>query len=570
MSHKNKGSSSNSSRSSRRNDSKVQGLASKLEGVASVAKGLGIDTSRSDAMVAQTRAQGSRAFKGSSFDSGQRDTSPVITGESLAPNTPITLPQKQVTTVPDFTANNVGFTGGTTGLSTTGNQLVVNPETDTGDRSADIFQQFLDSNQDAFEDRTTGADIQRKLERDTDIKNLRQIESNLSGQLNTITANRDAAILSLEGQGRGQTAGFIGGEQARINREAAIKALPIQAQLANAQGNVALAQDHINTWGKILMDDANNEYKHQLETNERIFTYLTDAEKRRLDAIEKQDDRAYLEKTALITAKTNAISNALGQGAPASIQTAIQNATTLEQVAVAAGRYNGDLLAQEAQRASIEASRVSTAKNKAELASIKAKEQAIADAVASGQIILSEEQQKTSMALGKQFEDESKNFKIQVNAYNQILASAEDPSAAGDLSLLFGYMKMLDPNSVVRETEFANAENAGGIPERIRAQWNKAKQGERLTEGMRADFVDRAQGIYSSALDQQIDLEDTFSEQGTNVYGLPKQAVDLIIRDIRAQGAVSDVAFGITLNNLSDMQLLDLRQSGLLTTPSGI
>ena len=570
MSHKNKGSSSNSSRSSRRNDSKVQGLASKLEGVASVAKGLGIDTSRSDAMVAQTRAQGSRAFKGSSFDSGQRDTSPVITGESLAPNTPITLPQKQVTTVPDFTANNVGFTGGTTGLSSVGNQLVVNPETDTGDQRGDIFQQFLDRNQDAFEDRTTGADIQRKLERDTDIKNLRQIESNLSGQLNTITANRDAAILSLEGQGRGQTAGFIGGEQARINREAAIKALPIQAQLANAQGNVALAQDHINTWGKILMDDANNEYKHQLETNERIFTYLTDAEKRRLDAIEKQDDRAYAEKTALITAKTNAISNALGQGAPASIQTAIQNATTLEQVAVAAGRYNGDLLAQEAQRASIEASRVSTAKNKAELASIKAKEQAIADAVASGQIILSEEQQKTSMALGKQFEDESKNFKIQVNAYNQILASAEDPSAAGDLSLLFGYMKMLDPNSVVRETEFANAENAGGIPERIRAQWNKAKQGERLTEGMRADFVDRAQGIYSSALDQQIDLEDTFSEQGTNVYGLPKQAVDLIIRDIRAQGAVSDVAFGITLNNLSDMQLLDLRQSGLLTTPSGI
>lgn len=248
---------------------------------------------------------------------------------------------------------------------------------------------------------------------------------------------------------------------------------------------------------------------------------------------------------------------------------AIKLAGSLEQVVTATGKYNADLLAQEAQRASIEASRTSTAKNKAEIAVAEAKAKQIQDAVASGTVVLDADQQKTAMSLGKQFEDESKNFKVQANAYNQILASADDPSAAGDLSLLFGYMKMLDPNSVVRETEFANAENAGGIPERIRAQYNKALSGERLTESMRADFIDRSAKIYNSALDQQIDLEDTYSQQGVSVYGLPKEAVDLIVRDIRAQGAVSDVAFGLTLNNLSDVQLLDLRQSGLLTTPSG-
>jgi hypothetical protein len=36
------------------------------------------------------------------------------------------------------------------------------------------------------------------------------------------------------------------------------------------------------------------------------------------------------------------------------------------------------------------------------------------------------------------------------------------PSAAGDLSLMFSYMKMLDPGSVVRETEQALATNAAG------------------------------------------------------------------------------------------------------------
>lgn len=62
-------------------------------------------------------------------------------------------------------------------------------------------------------------------------------------QINAITSQRDAQILSLEGQGRGQTQGFIGGEQARISREAAIMALPVQAQLAAAQGNLEQAKE---------------------------------------------------------------------------------------------------------------------------------------------------------------------------------------------------------------------------------------------------------------------------------------------------------------------------------------
>lgn len=125
---------------------------------------------------------------------------------------------------------------------------------------------------------------------------------------------------------------------------------------------------------------------------------------------------------------------------------------------------------------------------------------------------------------------------------------------------------MLDPTSVVRETEFANAENAAGIPERIRAQYNKALRGERLTESTRADFVDRAGKIYTSALDQQVDLEDTYRQQGTSVYGLPVQAVDLVVRDIRSKGAVSEVVFGQTLNALSDEQLKELINEGYVTS----
>ena len=38
------------------------------------------------------------------------------------------------------------------------------------------------------------------------------------------------------------------------------------------------------------------------------------------------------------------------------------------------------------------------------------------------------------------------------------------PDAAGDMALIFSYMKMLDPNSTVREGEYATAQDAGSIP----------------------------------------------------------------------------------------------------------
>ncbi|MEM8882399.1 MAG: hypothetical protein AAGC82_17565, partial [Pseudomonadota bacterium] len=48
-----------------------------------------------------------------------------------------------------------------------------------------------------------------------------------------------------------------------------------------------------------------------------------------------------------------------------------------------------------------------------------------------------------------------KDFRKQAEAFGRIDASAFEPSPAGDLALIFNYMKVLDPGSVVRESEFA-------------------------------------------------------------------------------------------------------------------
>lgn len=84
------------------------------------------------------------------------------------------------------------------------------------------------------------------------------------------------------------------------------------------------------------------------------------------------------------------------------------------------------------------------------------------------------------------------------DAFNTVNVSA--PTAAGDMSMIFAYMKILDPGSTVRESEFANAENAAGVPERTRNIWNKMLTGQRLTPAQRTDFKARARDLYRAQL----------------------------------------------------------------------
>jgi hypothetical protein len=102
-------------------------------------------------------------------------------------------------------------------------------------------------------------------------------------------------------------------------------------------------------------------------------------------------------------------------------------------------------------------------------------------------------------------------------SYGRVLSSNND--AAGDLSLIFGYMKMLDPGSVVREGEFANAQNAAGVPERIQNIYNKAARGERLTDGQRKMFKGQAKSLYDVAAKQENEIRTGISRIASG-YGL--------------------------------------------------
>ncbi len=101
-------------------------------------------------------------------------------------------------------------------------------------------------------------------------------------------------------------------------------------------------------------------------------------------------------------------------------------------------------------------------------------------------------------------------------AFNKVSAAAKDPSAAGDLSLIFGYMKILDPASVVREGEFATAQNAAGIPTQVSNMYNKVLSGERLSETQRSDFVNQARNLVKSQKGQLENFNSVYKDIAAN------------------------------------------------------
>jgi hypothetical protein len=67
-------------------------------------------------------------------------------------------------------------------------------------------------------------------------------------------------------------------------------------------------------------------------------------------------------------------------------------------------------------------------------------------------------------------------------------------------------MKILDPGSTVREGEFANAQNSGGVDDRVIALYNSLFAGTRLSQVQRDDFINRASRLYSEAERQLLEI----------------------------------------------------------------
>lgn len=144
----------------------------------------------------------------------------------------------------------------------------------------------------------------------------KQVVSDYTSQLNSVVAKQNADLLNLRGIGsqEGVTETVYGGQSAAINREAAIKALPIQAQLAGAQGNLQLAQDYLTQLTTIKQEEINNTFQYKMQVFDSIKDFVTSSEKTRLDKMEKDENRLYQEKRDNVNAQDQWAKIAISNG----------------------------------------------------------------------------------------------------------------------------------------------------------------------------------------------------------------------------------------------------------------
>lgn len=112
-----------------------------------------------------------------------------------------------------------------------------------------------------------------------------------------------------------------------------------------------------------------------------------------------------------------------------------------------------------------------------------------------------------------EFDKVAKNFDEALLGFEKVqkAAMAETATGATDIALIFGYMKVIDPTSVVREGEFATAEEAGGVGAKVRNLYNKVIKGERLPQNVRDQFVRAARSQFQPYLDMQKGIEARYT-----------------------------------------------------------
>lgn len=95
--------------------------------------------------------------------------------------------------------------------------------------------------------------------------------------------------------------------------------------------------------------------------------------------------------------------------------------------------------------------------------------------------------------------EEYKKAVLRRDAYATMEAAANQASGPGDIALVFSYMKSLDPGSTVMQGEYANAKNAAGVDERVRAKYNAVLDGQLLSPNTRTEYLKSAKGILTAS-----------------------------------------------------------------------
>lgn len=122
------------------------------------------------------------------------------------------------------------------------------------------------------------------------------------------------------------------------------------------------------------------------------------------------------------------------------------------------------------------------------------------------------------------YRKDSSNF-VEISRQARIIQdSLKDDSAAGTLASATAFMKMLDPSSVVRESELAMAMKTNGALDRMGNYINVIQSGQVLTAQQKADFAKLVKSYSEASNEAQRNLNKKYG-QISSEYGLDHKRV---------------------------------------------
>ena len=129
---------------------------------------------------------------------------------------------------------------------------------------------------------------------------------------------------------------------------------------------------------------------------------------------------------------------------------------------------------------------------------------------------------KNVMQLGSEFKNEPiyKEYQGMQTAFNQVNTALNQETPIGDLAGATKMMKLMDPGSVVRESELALAMAAAGRMDLLKNLLNRAITGEKLTPQQRLDFKALSNELYAAAGQAYNNKRGEYEALG-NAYKLP-------------------------------------------------
>lgn len=150
------------------------------------------------------------------------------------------------------------------------------------------------------------------------------------------------------------------------------------------------------------------------------------------------------------------------------------------------------------------------------------------------------------------------------SAYSQIQTALKEGTPVGDMAGATKIMKLLDPGSVVRESELGMAMAATGLEDRLKNYANMVITGEKLTPLQRKEFQTLADGLFSESASQynakRVEYKDIADRNELN-------AIDVVGTDEKLPSKPKTNAQALPLP--ANPNAMNLKKGSVYQTPKG-